>query len=149
MTPKQVLEFAAKNGAEMVDFKFCDLPGTWQHFTTPTSELEEDLFEDGLGFDGSSIRGWQKINESDMLVVPDPNTALMDPFSEAPTLSLVCDIHDPITGERYSRNPRNVFSCSVSVPRNACGLENILFLSKYFDLHLVGDLSKLPMELGM
>ena len=114
MTPKQVLEFAAKNGAEMVDFKFCDLPGTWQHFTTPTSELEEDLFEDGLGFDGSSIRGWKAINESDMLVIPDATTAVMDPFTQVPTLSLICDIQDPTSREAYSRDPRGLAKRAIN-----------------------------------
>jgi len=108
MKVKEVLEFAKKNGAQMVDFKFCDLLGTWQHFVTPTSEFDESVFEDGLGFDGSSIRGWRAINESDMLVVPDPTTAVMDPFCDAPTLSLICDIQDPMTREPYSRDPRGI-----------------------------------------
>jgi glutamine synthetase len=108
MKPKEVLEYAKKNGVQMVDFKFCDLPGTWQHFTTPVSELEEPIFEEGLGFDGSSIRGWKAINESDMLVVPDPTTAVMEPFSQAKTLSLICDIVDPITRESYVRDPRGI-----------------------------------------
>jgi glutamine synthetase len=85
-----------------------DLLGTWQHFSVPTSELEESLFEEGLGFDGSSIRGWQAINASDMLVIPDPTTAVMDPFMNVPTLSVLCNIVDPITKEKYSRDPRNV-----------------------------------------
>jgi glutamine synthetase len=85
-----------------------DLLGIWQHFSVPTSELEESLFEDGLGFDGSSIRGWQAINNSDMLVVPDPTTAMMDPFMNDSTLSLLCNIVDPITKEKYSKDPRNV-----------------------------------------
>jgi glutamine synthetase len=114
MTPKQVLEFAKKNGTQMVDFKFCDLPGTWQHFATPVSELDESVFEDGLGFDGSSIRGWKAIDESDMLVVPDPKSAVMDPFSEAPMLSLLCDIQDPITRENYSRDPRGIAKRAVA-----------------------------------
>jgi glutamine synthetase len=108
MNGKEVLKFAEKNGVEMVDFKFCDFPGTWQHFATPVSELEEEIFEDGLGFDGSSIRGWKAINASDMLVIPDPKTAVMDPFTERPTLSLICDIEDPLTRERYERDPRNI-----------------------------------------
>ncbi len=114
MTVKEVMEFAKKNGTQMVDFKFCDLPGQWQHFTTPVSELEEAVFEEGLGFDGSSIRGWQAINESDMLVIPDPNTAVMDPFMEAPTLSLICDIEDPLTRETYSRDPRGIAKKAVN-----------------------------------
>ncbi len=108
MTPKEVLEFAKKNEVKMVDLKFMDLPGTWQHFGVPVSQLEEDSFEDGFGFDGSSIRGWQPIHASDMLVVPDPETAIMDPFASVPTLSLICNIVDPITKESYSRDPRYV-----------------------------------------
>ena len=94
--------------AQIVDFKFVDLPGTWQHFSIPASELEADMFTDGLGFDGSSIRGWRAINESDMLVLPDPSTAMMDPFMQVPTLSLVCSIEDPITRQPYARDPRGV-----------------------------------------
>lgn len=108
MSPADVLKMATDNGAEVLDLKFIDFPGLWQHFTVPISELTEELFEEGLGFDGSSIRGWQAINESDMLVVPDPESAFMDPFTAVPTLSVICNIHDPITHERYSRNPRNV-----------------------------------------
>ena len=85
-----------------------DFPGLWQHFSVPVDELTEDIFEDGLGFDGSSIRGWQAIHTSDMLVVPDPETAVMDPFTKYPTLSLICNIVDPITKERYSRDPRYI-----------------------------------------
>ncbi len=106
MSPKEVLEFAKKNGAVMVDVKFIDFPGVWQHFTVPISELEEGIFENGIGFDGSSIRGWQPIHASDMLIVPDPKTAVMDPIMAHPTLSLICNIVDPITKENYSRDPR-------------------------------------------
>jgi glutamine synthetase len=108
MTPKQVVEFMKENGALMVDFKFMDFVGIWQHFSVPISEFDEDTFEDGVGFDGSSIRGWQPIHASDMLIVPDPETAKMDPFIAVPTLSLICNIVDPITKENYSRDPRNV-----------------------------------------
>jgi glutamine synthetase len=108
MTPKQVVEFMKENGAQMVDFKFMDFVGIWQHFSVPISEFDEDTFEDGVGFDGSSIRGWQPIHASDMLIVPDPETAKMDPFIAIPTLSLICNIVDPITKENYSRDPRNV-----------------------------------------
>ncbi|MDP8262796.1 MAG: type I glutamate--ammonia ligase [Candidatus Ancaeobacter aquaticus] len=107
-TPKDVLEMAKKNNAKMVDFKFMDFPGLWQHFSVPICEFSEDKFSEGLGFDGSSIRGWKAINESDMLVMPDPSTALMDPFMSIPTLSLVCNIVDPITKERYLRDPRHI-----------------------------------------
>jgi len=106
MDAKQVLEFAKKNNVVMVDIKFTDWPGTWQHFAVPTHELEEASFEDGFGFDGSSIRGWQAIHASDMLVIPDPETAMLDPFTDHPTLSLICDIVDPVTREHYTRDPR-------------------------------------------
>ena len=108
MTPKDAVRFAREQQAEAVDFKFMDLLGTWQHFTIPMSEFEEALFDEGLGFDGSSIRGWQPINASDMLVIPDATTAVIDPFCAVPTLSLVCNIVDPITKEEYSRDPRNI-----------------------------------------
>ncbi len=108
MTPKQVLEMAKENRARVVDIRFMDFPGVWQHFSVPVSELEETSFEDGYGFDGSSIRGWQPIDASDMLVIPDPSTAVMDPFFEVPTLVLIGNIVDPITRESYSRDPRNI-----------------------------------------
>src|SRR5438132_12144085 len=98
MKPKDVLAFAKENKTEIGDLKFVDLPGLWQHFSISTSELNEDLFEDGIGFDGSSIRGFQTINESDMLLFPAPNTAMMAPFTALPTLSLICSIRVPITG---------------------------------------------------
>jgi len=108
MKPKDVLAFAKENKVEIVDLKFVDLPGLWQHFSISTNELNVELFEEGIGFDGSSIRGFQAINESDMLLFPDPNTAMLDPFTEIPTLSLICNISDPLTRERYSRDPRYV-----------------------------------------
>jgi glutamine synthetase len=108
MTPKQVLEYAKENEAKVVDLRFMDFPGVWQHFTVPLSELEASSFEDGFGFDGSSIRGWQPIHASDMLVVPDATTAKMDPFFEVPTLVLIGNIVDPITRESYTRDPRNI-----------------------------------------
>jgi glutamine synthetase len=108
MNVKEVLEFAKKNKVEAVDLKFVDFPGTWQHFTIPVEEMTEALFKEGSGFDGSSIRGWQAINNSDMLVIPDPNTAMIDPFCQVSTLSMVCDILDPITQEPYSRDPRYI-----------------------------------------
>ncbi|MFZ7125140.1 MAG: type I glutamate--ammonia ligase [Desulfobacterales bacterium] len=108
MTPKDVLAFAKEKGARVLDIRFLDFPGVWQHFSVPISELAESNFEDGYGFDGSSIRGWQPINASDMLVVPDPSTAKMDPFYEVPTLVLIGNIVDPVTREPYSRDPRYV-----------------------------------------
>ncbi|MGC8741748.1 MAG: type I glutamate--ammonia ligase [Candidatus Sumerlaeaceae bacterium] len=106
-TPKDVLKLAAEHNVVAVDFKFMDLPGQWQHLTVPISQLDESSFEDGFGFDGSSIRGWCEINESDLLLLPDPETAFIDPFTAHPTLSLICNILDPITKERYSRDPRS------------------------------------------
>ncbi|MCZ6624892.1 MAG: type I glutamate--ammonia ligase [Deltaproteobacteria bacterium] len=108
MTPKEVLEFAKKNKVEIVDFKFVDLPGLWQHFSISTSQFTADLFDEGIGFDGSSIRGFKTIEESDMLLFPDPNTAMLDPFTSHPTLSLICNVRDPVTGESYSRDPRYI-----------------------------------------
>ncbi len=108
MTPKEVLEFAKKNKVEIVDLKFIDLPGLWQHFSISTSQFNADLFDGGIGFDGSSIRGFKTIEESDMLLFPDPNTAMLDPFTSHPTLSLICNVRDPVTGESYSRDPRYV-----------------------------------------
>jgi glutamine synthetase len=108
MTPKDVMKLAKDNGVKMVDLRFMDYPGIWQHLTVPIPQLEEDSFEEGFGFDGSSIRGWQAIHASDMLLIPDPATAVVDPFMEAPTLCLICNIVDPITKEKYSRDPRNI-----------------------------------------
>ncbi len=108
MTPKDVVKMAKEKGAKIVDLRFIDLPGLWQHFSIPVSELKEDIFEEGLGFDGSSIRGFQTIDESDMLLMPDPATAQMDPFTAVPTLVLICNVKDPVTGKAYSRDPRYV-----------------------------------------
>ncbi|WP_448544736.1 type I glutamate--ammonia ligase [Roseiflexus sp.] len=108
MTPKDVLALIKEHDIKMVDVRFTDMPGTWQHFSLPASMLNEDDFVHGLGFDGSSIRGFQAINESDMLVVPDPDTAFIDPMLKIPTLALICDIRDPLTGENYSRDPRYI-----------------------------------------
>ena len=103
-----VMRKARDADCRIFDLRFTDLPGTWQHFSLPIDKLEEDLFDDGLGFDGSSVRGFQQIQESDMLVVPDPATAFVDPIPEVPTLVMTCDIQDPITRESYSRDPRNI-----------------------------------------
>jgi glutamine synthetase len=106
--PGHVLDMARAHGVRMVDFKFTDLPGTWQHISLSINGLEEAAFEEGLGFDGSSIRGFQEISESDMILIPDPSTAVIDPFHEQGTMSIVCNIFDPITREPYSRDPRYV-----------------------------------------
>jgi len=105
---QEVIDMAKKKGCQFIDLKFVDLPGLWQHYTLPVSELNDSLFEEGSGFDGSSIRGFRHIHESDMLLFPDPATAILDPVLEVPTLSLICDVRDPVTGEKYSRDPRSV-----------------------------------------
>src|SRR5207248_8295148 len=107
-TAVDVVRKARDAGVQVVDLRFTDLPGTWQHFSIPLKELTEDLFKEGIGFDCSSIRGFQAINESDMLLFPDPASAFVDPCLEVPTLSLTCDVGDPVTGARYSRDPRYV-----------------------------------------
>ena len=107
-TPQDVLAMIKDNNVKIVDFRFTDYPGLWQHFSVPANEVEADTFEDGLGFDGSSMRGWQSIDESDLLVMPDADTAFVDPFLEVPTLVLFCEIEDPITRDLYTRDPRTV-----------------------------------------
>ena len=108
MTPEDVIKLVADEGVQIIDLKFTDLPGTLQHVGVPPNEVNESLFANGTGFDGSSIRGFQTIDESDMLIVPDPNTAVIDPVYNIKTLSLICDIRDPLTGSDYTRDPRYV-----------------------------------------
>jgi glutamine synthetase len=107
-TPDDVLQLIGDEGIEIVDVRFCDLPGLMQHFSMPAGQLTAEVFDEGVGFDGSSIRGFQEIQESDMLLVPDPNTAVIDPFTQHKTLNLNCFVNDPVTGESYSRDPRYV-----------------------------------------
>ncbi len=108
MTPREFFQFAKKHKAEMVDLKFTDLLGTWQHCSFPIETWNVGTFKEGVGFDGSSIRGWQDIHMSDMLAVPDPATARLDPFFAEPTVSVIADIVDPVTHEDYTRDPRHV-----------------------------------------
>jgi glutamine synthetase len=108
MTPSEVLQYARAHGALFLDCKFIDLPGTWQHITFPIARLEAGAFEDGFGFDGSSMRGWTSIHDSDLLLLPDPQTAVMDPFVAHPTLSMICAVVDPITRAPYGRDPRQI-----------------------------------------
>ena len=105
---REALDWAGETHATMVDLKFCDLLGAWQHVTLPITSFGEEAFDEGLGFDGSSIRGWKGIAESDMLLVPDPGTAVLDPFTQEPTLSLICEIRDPVSGKPYGRDPRRI-----------------------------------------
>ena len=122
MTPEEVLQFARERSAKMVDFKFVDLPGTWQHFSVPLRELEVDTFTEGKAFDGSSVRGFQTIDTSDMLIIPDPDTAIMDPFTVVPTLSLVCNVAHPGPGghkKPYSRDARYIASKAEAYLRSS------------------------------
>jgi len=107
-TPDEVVQLIEDEGVEIVDLRFCDLPGLMQHFSVPAHELTIDSFEEGLGFDGSSIRGFQEIQESDMILMPDPDTTMLDPFTQHKTLNINCFVRDPVTGEAYSRDPRYV-----------------------------------------
>jgi glutamine synthetase len=108
MKPKEVMSLIKEKSIRVVDLRFTDLPGLWQHFTVSTRDFSEDIFDEGIGFDGSSIRGFQAIQESDMLLVPDPTSAFLDPFTAAPTLVLICDVRDPVTLEPYNRDPRYI-----------------------------------------
>ena len=108
MTVQEVLEKVKSEEVQAVDFRFLDFPGLWQHFTIPAKHLETGTFEEGLGFDGSSIRGWKGIQESDMIVLPDPTTAFIDPFAKLRTMVLICDIVEPKTLQPYSRDPRSI-----------------------------------------
>src|SRR5215831_868382 len=114
VTPRELLALIREKEVRAVDLRFMDFPGLWQHFTIPAEALDEHVFEEGLGFDGSSIRGWQAINESDMLVVPQPDTAFLDPFCRDRTLTMICNIQDPLTKEDYTRDPRNVARKAVN-----------------------------------
>jgi glutamine synthetase len=119
MSPNEVLEFAKKNDAKQVDLRFTDLPGLTHHVSYPIEELTLESFEEGFGFDGSSIRGWAVIHESDMLLVPDPATAFMDPFAETPTLVMISDVIDPITRQHYERDPRWIAKKAEMYLRNS------------------------------
>ena len=105
---KELLKYVSDKGIQMVDLRFVDLPGLWQHFSITSKEVDEGMFEEGVGFDGSSIRGFQAIEESDMLLIPDTTTAFEDPFTKHKTLNVICNVQDPITGEKYTRDPRHI-----------------------------------------
>ena len=138
-TPKEAIEFAKKNNAVVVDLRFIDLPGVWQHTSVPIHRLEEESFEDGFGFDGSSIRGYQPINASDMLIVPDATTARMDPFTKDPTLVLICDMVDPITKENYGRDPRHIAKkCEAYVKQT--GLADTVYIGPEAEFFVFDDI---------
>lgn len=136
--PSEVIELATDR-VKIVDFKFMDLPGMWQHFSMPISELTEDLFEDGVGFDGSSIRGFQQIHESDMLLFPDPDTAIVDPACKIDTLSLVCNIKDPVTLESYSRDVRHVAQKAEAYLQST-GIADTSFWGPEAEFYLLNDI---------
>lgn len=137
-TAKDVLQLIEKECVEVIDLRFMDFPGLWQHFSIPISELSEDTFESGLGFDGSSIRGWQAINESDMLVKPVPSTAFIDPFFAHKTLVLICNICDPITGEDYPKDPRNIARKAEAFVKNS-GLADKIFFGPEAEFFIFDD----------
>ena len=139
MTPKEVLDMAKENGVKMVDLRFMDYPGLWQHFSVPIRELEESSFEDGFGFDGSSIRGWQPIHASDMLVIPDADTAQMDPFYATPTLVLICDIADPVTREAYTRDPRNI-ARKADAYLKSTGIGDVVYIGPEAEFFIFDDI---------
>ena len=139
MTPAEVLRLCRENDVKAVDLRFVDLLGTWHHTTIPVKKLDEDVFEDGLGFDGSSIRGWQSINESDMLMLPQANTAFVDPFTELPTLNLICNIQDPITGEDYHKDPRHVASRAANY-LTATGIADVAYFGPEAEFFIFDDI---------
>jgi glutamine synthetase len=138
MKPREVLAMCREKEVKAVDLRFADFLGAWQHFTIPVGKLEEDTFEDGLGFDGSSIRGWQAINESDMLLVPVPDSAFVDPFAQTPTLVMVCNVQDPITREDYSRDPRNVARKAVNYLKST-GIADTCFIGPEAEFFVFDD----------
>lgn len=139
MMPKDIIKFANDNNAKMVDLKFMDYPGMWQHFSVPIHQLKEESFEEGFGFDGSSIRGWQPIHASDMLVIPDPKTAKIDPFIEVKTLSLICNIYDPITKEPYSRDPRNIARKAINYLKQT-GIADMAYIGPEAEFFIFDDI---------
>ena len=139
MSPVEVIEFAKKNGVKMVNFKFVDMPGLWQHLTIPLHQLEPEVFENGLMFDGSSIRGWRNIHESDMMIKPDPKTARIDPFMEVPTLSLLCDVHVPETGEPYNRDPRQIAKKAMAYLKSL-GIADTAFFGPEAEFFIFDDI---------
>ncbi len=138
MKPQEVLALCREKGVKAVDMRFMDFPGIWQHFTIPVDKFDAEVFEDGLGFDGSSIRGWQAINESDMILVPQAETAFLDPFTDLPTLSIICNIQDPITREDYSRDPRNVARKAVNYMKST-GIADTCYVGPEAEFYIFDD----------
>ncbi|HSV74019.1 MAG TPA: type I glutamate--ammonia ligase [Chthonomonadales bacterium] len=138
MTPREVIDLATEREAKIVDVRFVDVPGVWQHFSMPVHVFTEETFSEGIGFDGSSIRGFQKINESDMLLIPDPSTAFMDPFTDVATLNIICDVEDPITRERYTRDPRQVAKKAELYLRGT-GLADVAYFGPEAEFYVFND----------
>lgn len=137
-TPQDVMDLVKKEEVKIVDFRFMDFPGLWQHFSIPAREFDVDMFDEGLGFDGSSIRGWQAINESDMLVKPVADTAFLDPFTQHKTLNLICNICDPITGEDYTKDPRNIARKTVAYLESS-GLADTVYFGPEAEFFIFDD----------
>ncbi len=138
MTPKEVLALIREKEVKAVDLRFMDFPGMWQHFTIPADALDEAVFDEGLGFDGSSIRGWMAINESDMLVIPVPETAFIDPFCKDTTLVMVCNIQDPLTREDYTRDPRNIARKAVNYMKST-GIADVAYFGPELEFFVFDD----------
>ena len=138
MKPNDVMSLIKEHAVQAVDLRFVDLPGLWQHFTLSAREFSSEIFEEGIGFDGSSIRGFQEIQESDMLLVPDPASAFLDPFTAAPTLVLICSVRDPITGKWYSRDPRYVATKAESY-LNSTGIADTAYFGPEPEFYIFDD----------
>ncbi len=137
-TSQEILEWIKRDNIQLIDLKFIDTPGIWQHLTLYQDQIDESSFSVGVPFDGSSIRGWKSINESDMLMVPDPDTAWIDPFYEVPTLSLICSIREPRTGEPYGRDPRSIAQKAVEYLRST-GIGDTAFFGPEAEFFLFDD----------
>ncbi|MGO8672305.1 MAG: type I glutamate--ammonia ligase [Capsulimonadaceae bacterium] len=137
-TAKEVLNLIKEKEIKFVDVKFIDVPGTWQHFTIPAYRVDEDTFTNGIPFDGSSVRGFQTIDESDMLLIPDPDSALIDPFTEVATLSIIGDVEDPITRERYARDPRNIAKAAEAYVK-ATGIADTIYFGPEAEFYIFND----------
>ncbi len=137
-TPQDILNWIKNEGIQVIDLKFIDMPGTWQHLTLHHSQIDENSFTEGVAFDGSSIRGWKAINESDMAMVPDPATAWIDPFMEEPTLSMICSIQEPRTGDPYDRCPRVIAQKAIDY-LNQTGLGDIAFFGPEAEFFVFED----------
>ena len=129
-TAKDVISFASEQGVQIVDFRFTDLLGAWRHSSIPARELTEELFEQGVGFDGSSIRGFQTIDESDMILMPDPSTAFMDPTLEVRSLAIICQVHDPLLRQPYARDPRYIAKKAESYLKKT-GIDSLNYTIEY------------------